>query len=239
LSVLSASFLRMSTRLSNIVVDAVDPPELARFWAELLDWRMARPGVVQAPPDDGCELDLVFVARGEPKARKNRVHLDLSSAAPDQQMVIVSRALALGASRADVGQRNVPWIVMADPEGNEFCVLEPRPEYAATGALAAVVMDAVDPAELARFWSAATGWPQVTASPKTVSLRAPHGRGPWLELVWTGEPHESPNRVWVDLRPGKDRAAEVAYLLELGARRVGAELADPEGNEFRILDGGT
>jgi len=226
----------MSTRLSNVVLDAVDPSELARFWAELLDWRVSRPGVVRAPPDDGCELDLVFVPRSEPKTRKNRMHLDLSSAAPDQQMVIVTRALALGASRVDVGQRNVPWIVLADPEGNEFCALEPRPEYAATGAVAAVVMDAVDPAELAQFWSAASGWPQVMASPKTASLRAPHSRGPWLEFVWTGEPHETPNRVRMDLLPGEDRAAEVAYLVELGARRIGAGvMADPEGNEFRVL----
>jgi len=235
--VLSASFLCMSTRLANVVVDAADPSALARFWAELLDWRVTGGSTVQAPPDDGCELALVFTPASGEKVRKNRVHLDLSSAAPDQQMVIMRRALALGASRVDVGQRNVPWFVLADPEGNEFCVLEPRPEYSATGALAAVVVDAVDPAVLAQFWSAATGWPQVTSSAKTASLRAPHGRGPWLEFVWTGEPHESPNRVRVELAPGEDRAAEVAHLVELGGRRIdGGVMADPEGNEFRVLE---
>ncbi len=225
----------MSTRLAKVVFDAADPPALARFWAELLDWRVTGEATVQAPPEDGGELDLVFTRPPGEKVGKNRVHLDLSSAAPDQQMVIMRRALALGAVRADVGQRNVPWFVLADPEGNEFCVLEPRPEYAATGALAAVVVDAVDPAVLAQFWSAASGWPQVASSEHTASLRTPHGRGPWLEFVWTGEPHESPNRVRVELTSGEDHAAEVAHLVELGGRRLdGGVMADPEGNEFHV-----
>ncbi len=232
----------MSTRLTDVVIDAADPLALARFWAELLDWRVSRvelPEVdVTPPPHDGSAFDLSFVRVAEPKTRKNRLHLDLASVAPDHQMVLVQRALALGATRADVGQRNVPWIVLADPEGNEFCVLEPRPEYADTGALAAIVVDAVSPDELAAFWSAATGW----SLTRKASLRPPNGRGAWLEFITTTEPHEGKNRVHLDVVPS-DQAADVATLLTLGATTVDigqgkvswVVLADPEGNEFCVL----
>lgn len=209
----------MSTRLTDVVIDATDPLALARFWAELLDWRVSRvdlPEVdVTPPPHDGSAFDLSFVRVEEPKARKNRLHLDLASAAADQQMVLVDRALALGTRRADVGQRNVPWIVLADPEGNEFCVLDPRPEYADTGALAAIVVDAVSPDALATFWSAAIGW----SPTRKASLQAPNGRGAWLEFVHTGEPHEGKNRVHLDVVPA-DQTTEVAALLDLGATTV-------------------
>jgi predicted enzyme related to lactoylglutathione lyase len=235
----------MSTRLTDVVIDAVDPLALARFWAELLDWRVSRvdlPEVdVTPPPDDGSAFDLSFVQVAEPKTGKNRLHLDLSSAAPDQQVVLVERAVALGATRVDIGQRNVPWIVLADPEGNEFCVLEPRPEYADTGALAAIVVDAVSPDALAAFWSAATGW----SLTRKAALQAPNGRGAWLEFLHTDEPHDGKNRLHLDVAPAAadDHATEVATLLSLGATRAdigqGAVswvvLADPEGNEFCVL----
>jgi predicted enzyme related to lactoylglutathione lyase len=235
----------MSTRLTDVVIDAADPLALARFWAELLDWRVSRvdlPEVdVTPPPDDGSVFDLCFVRVAEPKTSKNRLHLDLASAAPDQQMVLVERALALGAERVDVGQRNVPWIVLADPEGNEFCVLEPRPEYADTGAVAAIVVDAVSPVVLAEFWSAAIGWEPA----RKAALRAPNGRGARLEFIHTGEPHEGKNRVHLDVAPAAtdDHMAEVATLLDLGATKADmgqgevswVVLADPESNEFCVL----
>ena len=240
----------MSTRLCNVVVDAADPAALAEFWVTLLDWRVSHADAeevdVVAPPDDGWEFDLVFVPVAEPKAGKNRVHLDLSSESPDHQASIVAHAESLGAVRVDVGQRNVPWVVLADPEGNEFCVLEQRPEYAATGAIAAVVVDAVEPLRLAEFWSAASGWPVVeTSPPYTASLRSPYGRGPWLEFIRTGEPHRVKNRVHLDVAPlpGDDQWAEVTRLVELGAQKVDVGqgsvpwqvMADVEGNEFCVL----
>ncbi|MFC4858479.1 VOC family protein [Actinophytocola glycyrrhizae] len=239
----------MSTRLCNVVVDAADPSALAEFWVDLLGWRVSDADDdevdVVAPPDDGWEFTLVFVPVSGPKTGKNRVHLDLASASPDHQAAIVAHAESLGAVRADVGQRNVPWIVLADPEGNEFCVLEQRPEYAATGAVAAMVVDAVEPLPLAGFWSAATGWPVVATTPCSASLRSPGGRGPWLEFVRTGEPHRVKNRVHLDVAPpaGEDQWAEVTRLVELGARKVDVGqgrvpwqvLADVEGNEFCVL----
>ncbi|MGH3760701.1 VOC family protein [Actinophytocola sp.] len=239
----------MSTRLVNVVVDAADPPALARFWRDLLGWRISLelPDEVdlQAPADDGWRFDLVFVPVTEPKTVHNRLHLDLASASADQQMVTLDRALDLGAERVDVGQRNVPWFVLADPGGNEFCVLDPRPEYAMTGAVAAIVMAAADPAGLAEFWSAASGWPVVRTGVESASLHDPDGRGPWLELVRSAHPHEVKNRVHLDVapHPAGSVTAEVARLADLGASQIDIGqrdvpwqvLADPESNEFCVL----
>ncbi len=249
MSVRWASVAIMSTRLVNVVVDAADPPALARFWRDLLGWRISleQPDEVdlQAPPDDGWRFDLVFVPVDEPKVVQNRLHLDLASASADQQMATLDRALELGAERVDVGQRNVPWFVLADPGGNEFCVLDPRPEYAATGAVAAVVAAAADPVALAGFWSAASGWPVVRTGVEFASLRDPDGRGPWLEFIRSARPHEVKNRVHLDVAPGPGGsvADEVARLVELGARPVDVGqrevpwrvLGDPERNEFCVL----
>jgi hypothetical protein len=226
----------MSTRLCTVVVQAADPRATARFWAELLDWHQEGADVT-APPDDGCEVRLTFVPEAGQKEVKNRLHLDLASESPDHQMATVSTALSLGAARADVGQRNVPWVVLADPAGNEFCVLDSRPEYATTGALAAIVVDALDQQSLAEFWSSATGWPLVATGQVWSSLRSPNGRGPWMEFIHTEEPHKTPNRITLELRPDTSQADEVARLVELGARKLAAtaRMADPEGNEFEVL----
>lgn len=239
----------MPTRLCNVVVDAADPAALAEFWGTLLGWRVtdsnAHETDVTAPPDDGCAFELVFVPVPDRKVTKNRVHLDLATESPDHQVSIVAHAESLGATRADIGQRNVSWIVLADPEGNEFCVLDSRPEYSATGAVAAVVVDAVDPLRLAEFWSPATGWPIVGSTADTASLRSPDGRGPWLEFVHTGRPHTVKNRVHLDVAPAlaDDQHAEATRLTELGAHKADIGqgrvpwdvMVDPEGNEFCVL----
>jgi hypothetical protein len=239
----------MSTRLCNVVVDAADPTTLGEFWGRLLGWQISRPYPgevdVSAPEDNGWPLDLVFVPVPEKKIVKNRLHLDLQSESPDHQASTVEQALSLGATHADIGQGNVPWVVLADPEGNEFCVLDPRPEYASTGALAAVVVDAEDETRLAEFWSEATGWPLTATGEKWASLRSPTGRGPWLEFVHNTDEKVVKNRVHMDVAPwpGDDQRAEVARLVELGARRlhVGQAdepwvvMADPEGGEFCVL----
>jgi hypothetical protein len=237
LSVLSDSFSAMSPRLSEVAVDAAEPDALAAFWSELLSWHR-RATTVTAPEDDGCELSLVVTGPPAEKVAKGRVHLDLASESPDHQMSLVAAALSLGASRADIGQRNVPWVVLTDPAGNEFCVLESRPEYALAGSLAAVVVDALDQVALAEFWSAATGWPLVGVTNASASLRAPNGRGPWLEFIRTAEPHTSRNRLRLGLTD-EDPMALAARLVALGADKLAVgdgyvELTDPEGNEFRI-----
>src|ERR1700741_441765 len=239
----------MSPRLVNVVFDAADPHALARFWRDLLGWRISyeEPDEVdlQAPPDDGWRFDLVFVPASEPKTVPNRLPLDVASASADQQMATLERALDLGAVRVDIGQRNVPWFVLADPGGNEFCVLDPRPEYAATGAAAAIVAFAADPFRVADFWSEASGWPVVRQGEDFASLRHPDGRGPWLEFIPSAHPHEVKNRVHLDVAPHPEGSVsdEAARLTTLGAHPADigqgdvpwAVLTDPEGNEFCVL----
>jgi len=114
----------MSLEWEQVVVDAAQPAALARWWANALGW------VVTFEADDEYEIrsapdrppGLVFVPVRHRKATKNRLHLDFR---PDDQTAEVDRLLALGAHRVDVGQGEQPWVVLADPEGNEFCVLAP------------------------------------------------------------------------------------------------------------------
>ncbi len=123
----------MATRLVQLVIDAAEPGRLARFWAAALGWEIAaeEPDEVDVWPHGfsypgPAALPLVFVPVPEPKTGKNRVHLDPATASAAHQAAEVERLLALGAVPADVGQGDVPWQVLADPEGSEFCVLSPR-----------------------------------------------------------------------------------------------------------------
>jgi predicted enzyme related to lactoylglutathione lyase len=242
----------MTTRLVHVVVDAADPAELARFWAAALGWEVTveeADEVAVAPegfvyPGTTAQ-PLLFVPVPEPKTGKNRVHLDLASDSAEHQAALVRRLRDLGATPADIGQGDVPWVVLADPEGNELCVLEPRDRYRDTGPVAAIVMDCQDPEALARFWSTAAGWP-VTGSDEIISsLRSPDGKGPYLELLRTGDPKTVKNRIHLDVAPPSDgdRLAEAARLQQCGATPADVGqgdaawvvLADPEGNEFCIL----
>ena len=140
----------------------------------------------------------------------------------------------------------MPWVVLADPEGNEFCVLDPRDRYLGTAALAAVVMDAADPQALAPFWEAATGRSVGFADERIVSLRHPDDLLPDLELLHSDDPRSGKNRLHLDVAPAADddQDAEVARLVALGATPADVGqgddvtwvvLADPEGNEFCVL----
>ncbi|WP_116199025.1 VOC family protein [Amycolatopsis circi] len=229
----------MATRLANLVTAAEQPARLARFWSDLLGWQATADEVtVQPPSEDGCELNLVFAPTSRPKTTKNRLHLDLSSTSDEHQRATVARAVSLGARPIDVGQRNVPWIVLADPEDNEFCVLEPREEYADSAALAAIVIDAQDPARLARFWSPLTAWPITADEPAFTTLRNPSGRGPTLEFLRANTPKHGKNRLHLDLAPHDDHAAETRRLQAAGAHPIDSDqtaFTDPEDNEFRLL----
>ena len=242
----------MPTRAVHIVVDAADPSRLAAFWADALGWV-----VVADEPDEAeigpagfdypgpAALPLVFIPVTEPRTTKNRVHLDLSTTSLEHQAAEVERLLGLGAVRLDIGQGQVPWEVLADPEGNEFCVLEPRPVYLDARPVAAVVIDSADPEGTARFWAAASGWVLHESDADFASLRAPGGTGPYLELLRVPDARTVKNRLHVDVAPlpGGDVRAEAGRLTEAGAVPVDIGqgqvswevLADPEGNEFCVL----
>ncbi|HEY2687588.1 MAG TPA: VOC family protein [Streptosporangiaceae bacterium] len=242
----------MPTRLVELAVDAADPRAQARFWAAALGWEVTddEPGVAGIAPagfdyPGPTALPLAFAPVPEPKTVKNRVHLDLASVSAEDQAGQVRRLKDLGAVDLDIGQGDVPWVVLADPEGNEFCVLEPREMYRGTGPVAAVVVDSADPVALARFWAEAAGWPVTESGLDFASLRSPRGVGPYLEFLHVPDPKTVKNRVHLDVSPypGEDHLAAAKRLQDLGAvpADVGQQdvpwvvLADPEGNEFCVL----
>ena len=118
----------MPVRLHHIVVDAHDLPGLARFWAQALGWEILseREREIVIGTGDEAPVGMCFMPVSDPKTVKNRVHLDLTSSAEDREQEI-ERLLALGARRVDIGQTGTEsWTVLADPEGNEFCVVRPK-----------------------------------------------------------------------------------------------------------------
>jgi len=116
----------VSLEWEQTIVEARDPESLGRWWQEALGWVVVNdePDEFEIRPEPNRLPGLLFVPVAEPKTIKNRLHLDFR---PDDRDAEVQRLLALGASRADVGQGEQSWVVLADPEGNEFCVLGSRP----------------------------------------------------------------------------------------------------------------
>lgn len=115
----------MRLEWEQVVVAARDPVVLGRWWSEALQWVIVNddPVVFEIQPERDRLPGILFLAVDEAKQGQNRLHIDLR---PDDQAVEVERLIGLGASRVDVGQGNVSWVVLADPEGNEFCVLQAR-----------------------------------------------------------------------------------------------------------------
>ncbi|MER7919097.1 MULTISPECIES: VOC family protein [unclassified Streptomyces] len=244
----------MALRPVQVNIEALGPWAVGRFWAAALGWSASRVGAAThvGPAGGPVRPDPALVGIGlvpVPDAKtavKNRAHLDLATTSPAHQAELVARLTELGATPVDVGQGEVPWRCLADPEGNEFCVLEPREVYRDTGPIAAIVVDCADPRAMARFWGAATDWTTHRVTADLAVLRSPEGTGPHLEFLRTPDAKTAPDRVRLDLlpRPGDDREAEAARLRSLGATDPGLArgdapwtcLADPEGHEFRVLD---
>lgn len=120
----------MGSSLYTVTVDAKDPRKLAEFWEQVLDYKRIEETAPDADeievciaPKDGNGNEILFVEDHEEKVMKNRIHFDLN---PTDQAAEVDRVLALGATKVDIGQTDVTWVVLADPEGNEFCILRAR-----------------------------------------------------------------------------------------------------------------
>lgn len=234
--------------LENLVLDAIDPQHLGRFWQRALgaDVLTDEPDGFECrlAVDGGPTLDLCFPRVPEPPALPQRLHLDLYGA--QQQAQTVERLLALGAEHADVGQGDVPWVVLADVEGNPFCVMAERAAYSGTGPIAALPVDCADPARDAEFWSLLSGWTDAPGiAPRT--LRHPSGRGPLLEFCEEPapkDPHRK-NGLHLDLRlePGEDMDVAARRIADLGGRALSPDwgelpwrvFSDPSGNEFCVL----
>ncbi|MFF9011480.1 VOC family protein [Streptomyces sp. NPDC014870] len=237
----------MTSHLHALCVDANDPLLVSRFWAGLLGWETADDpddGIVLAPADD-TGFRLRFLPTDAHKSVQNAMHFDLTSTSLDDQSAVVDKALALGGRHIDVGQTPEDGhVVLADPEGNEFCVIEPGNAFLADcGFIGALACDGSQ--AVGYFWSRALGWPLVWDQDQETAIRSPHG-GP--KVTWGGPPlmERAPrDRIRYDLAlpAGGDHEAEVDRLLALGATRVTTEddghgrvvLADPDGQEFRLL----
>ncbi|SNR79595.1 VOC family protein [Actinomadura mexicana] len=245
----------MALRLVQVNFKARDDSALGRFWAEVLGWGMSSegPGVTNLEPEgfdwpDPTAVCVDLVTVPDPETVKDRVHLDLATTSAAHHAELVARLKDLGATPADVGQGDVPWTVMADPEGNVFCVLEPREIYRDTGPIAAVVVDCADPRAMVRFWGEAMDWTLHDVTDDHAVLRSAEGVGPYLEFLRTTGVRTWWNRVHLDLLPYPVDAkeAEVARLRALGATDLDVGqgdvpwtvLADPEGNEFCVLGRG-
>ena len=115
----------MSLEWEQVVVASRDPVALGQWWCSALGWVVVDDGpvVFEIQPEAGRVPGIMFLPSPEPKAGQNRLHIDLR---PDDQAAEVERLIGLGATRVDIGQGEVSWVVLADPEGNEFCVLAAR-----------------------------------------------------------------------------------------------------------------
>jgi hypothetical protein len=117
----------MGRRVTELVIDSADPWRLAAFWMAVLGWQPTGryQGAVEIAGPPGSGPSLTFVPVSEAKQGKNRLHLDVNPVGCDQAQE-VERLIELGARRVDIGQGASSWVVLADPEGNEFCVLRAR-----------------------------------------------------------------------------------------------------------------
>jgi hypothetical protein len=245
----------MALRLVQVNIKARDDVAVGRFWAEALGWGASseEPSVTNVVPvdiewPDPVAVCIDVVAVPDPESVRYRVHLDLASNSVAHQAELVARLQELGATPVDVGQGDVPWTALADPEGNKFCVLEPREIYRDTGPIAAVVVDCADPGAMARFWDEAIDWTLHEVTDEHALLRSAEGVGPYLEFVRTPHLKDRWHRVHLDLLPNpvEDQMAEVARLETLGAKPADVGqgdvpwkvLTDPEGNEFCVLGRG-
>ena len=118
----------MALTLHHIVIDAHDLPRLARFWTQALGWRILsqREREIVIGLDETAPVGICLMPVVDAKTVKNRMHLDLTTGAEDRDAEI-ERLVGLGASKVDIGQTgSESWTVLADPEGNEFCVVRPK-----------------------------------------------------------------------------------------------------------------
>jgi len=231
----------MLTRLLTVTFDAHDPARLARFWAGMLDREVVEDAGGALLPGDETQLGLRFVPSDAKMVRPNYLHLHLTSTSPADQQHRVATALGLGAGHIDVGQRPEDGhVVLADPEGYEFCVIEPGNNFlAGCGLLGELACDGTR--EVGVFWSEALGWPLVWDQDEETAVQSPYGG---TKVAWGGPPvapKEVRNRQRFDLTPaGDNQQAEVDRLVSLGATRLGVGedgaivLADPDGNEFCV-----
>jgi predicted enzyme related to lactoylglutathione lyase len=198
-------------------------------------------------PDEHPAYRIVVREADTPKTNQNRIHLDLTSSSPETMDARITRALELGGRLINIGQTPEDGHeVLADPEGNEFCVIEPGNSFlAGTGVVGAINCDGTR--AVGYFWSEVLGWPLVWDENEETAIQAPDGGS---KITWSGPPlmpRPARDRWRLVLAPAADVELDeaVARLVALGATRTHANpaaadrgdvaMCDPDGNEFRVV----
>lgn len=234
----------MATSLRAVSVDALDPDRLAGFWSAVLGREHVEgPVGPELLPDAEPGFLLRFAATDEPRTGPGWLHPDLTSTSLEDQQATVDLVLDLGGSRLDWQAPGEDHVVLADPEGNELCVVGPDNRFlAGTGRLGCLSCSGSRAVGL--FWSQALDWPLVWDEGEETAIQSPAGGS---KISWGGADDEPPGRTrWrLDLSPSpdSDQQREVERLVGLGARELGlgagplpvVRLADPDGHELGVL----
>ena len=239
----------MAVQLVALVLDSPAPTALARFWAHALGWtvREADGGGAELVPTDPTSFSLLVRPDAGEKVGQNPTHFDLTTTSPDDQQNLVDELLGIGGKHVDIGQPPYEThVVLADPDGNEFCVIEPYNRYlAGCPRLGAVNCDGTR--ALGYFFSHALGWPLVWDHDEETAIQAPDGTGP--KIQWSGPPLRpklDKERFHFHVAPTAESSSQAAldHLLALGATRLAGghgcplaiTLADVDGNEFCLVE---
>jgi hypothetical protein len=234
--------------LVAVVLDAVVPAELARFWARALRWDIRDGGATgELLPTDSTSFGLLVRPGAHEKVGQNRTHFDLTTTSLDDQRDTVAELLSIGATHVDIGQGpDEGHVVLADPEGNELCIIGPSNRFlSGCPRLGAVNCDGTR--DLGYFFSEALEWPLVWDQDEETAVQAPGGTGP--KITWSGPPlmpRLGPERFHFHLAstsPTGTRAV-LDRLAALGATRLDAgalcpsahAMADVDGNPFCLVD---
>jgi hypothetical protein len=229
---------RMVLRLEAVTFEVADSAGVAAFWAGLLEREILEEDNGALVPGDSGQVGLRFVTSHTEQVGPRRLHLHLTSTSLEDQRRTVESVLRLGGHHIEVGQApDADFVVMADPGGDEMCVIEPHNRFlAGTGPLGEVTCDGTR--DVGLFWRDALDWPLVWDQQEETAVQSPLGG---TKISWGGPPvapRHGRNRQRLDLVT-TDLSTEVDRLMSLGATRLhdlvdGVELADPDGNEFGL-----
>jgi predicted enzyme related to lactoylglutathione lyase len=242
--------LTVIARLVAVALDTNEPNALGRFWASALGWDLEEPiGFgIELVPTDATSFRLTLRSGAHVKIGQNRIHFDLTTTTEDNKTATVAGLLAMGAAHIDIGQDPTDsHVVMADPEGNEFCVIAPENRFLAScPRLGAVNCDGSH--ALGRFWSEALGWPLVWDEGEETAIQALDGTGP--KITWSGPPlmpRPARERFHFHVAPISGTSAQdcIDHLIVLGASPVNTDYAcsgaisftDVDGNPFCVVEG--
>jgi catechol 2,3-dioxygenase-like lactoylglutathione lyase family enzyme len=232
----------MSLRLVAVAFDSHDPNWVTAFWAGMLNREIIPEANGALLPGDDTQVGIRFVSASTKESGVNRLHLHLTSSTLEDQQHTIKMALGLGGRKVD-GYGQLPdegHVVLADPDGNMFCVIEPGNNYlAGCGFLGEVAC--IGSRQVGLFWRDALGWPLVWDQDEETAVQSPMDG---TKLAWGGQPvapKKGRNRQRFELATS-DLDAEMERLVALGAselgdRDVGIELADSDGNEFSVSRG--